>query len=77
MKSFFPIQVIDLGFEINQINPKQIHLFEEYRGSPNHVRLFIVPIKRRENKNISADRKVTVNKIKKKTLLIFFFLKKV
>ena len=70
MKSFFPIQVIDLGFEINEINPKQVHLFEEYRRNPNQARLFIVSIKPREYRIISDDRKVTVIKTKKKLYLL-------
>ena len=59
MKNFYPIQVIDLSFEIDHINPKKIQLIEEYRGNPNHARFFIISIVQGEIKMISDGKKTT------------------
>ena len=41
MKNNYLIQVIDLRFQIDHINPKKIQLFKEYRGVTNNARLFM------------------------------------
>ena len=41
MKNVYPIQVTDLRFQVDHINPKKNQLFKEYRGYPNIARLFI------------------------------------
>ena len=50
MKNKYPIQLIDLRFQVNHNNPKKKGLFEEYRGATNNARLFVILIKHRENK---------------------------
>ena len=57
MKSKYPIQVIDLRFQLDHITSKKIQLFEEFRGepanNPNHARLIVIIIRRREVELIS------------------------
>ena len=45
MKNFYPIQVNDLGFHVDNIHPKKIQLFEDYRNDPANGRLFIILIR--------------------------------
>ena len=52
MKNKYPIQLIDLRFQVDHNNPKKKGLFEEYRGATNKARLFVILIKHRENKMI-------------------------
>ena len=62
MKNKYPIQVIDLRFQVDPITPKKIQLFEEYRPEPNNnsnnARLFFVLIRRREIGMISDGNKL-------------------
>ena len=53
----YPLQVIDLRFQVDHINPKKIHLFEEYRGATNNASLFKNLIRHREIKMISDELK--------------------
>ena len=64
MKNFYPIQVIDLRYQVDHIKPKEVQLFEEYRGNPNHGRFFIILIGHREIKMISDRNKITEIKIR-------------
>ena len=57
MKNKYPIQVIDLRFQVDHINPKKIQLFEENRGATNNARLFVISIRHREIKMISDGNK--------------------
>ena len=59
VKNTYPIQVIDLRFQVDHINPKKIQLFEEYRANPNNARLFLILIRHREIKMISDGNKIT------------------
>ena len=54
MKNKYPVHVIDLGFQVDHINPKKFHLFEEKRGATNNARLFMIIIRHRVNK-ITSD----------------------
>ena len=61
-KSWYPIQIIDLRFQVDHISPKKIRLFEQYDDNPANTILYIVLIKHREirmisdgNKNISVE----------------------
>ena len=47
MKSFCPMQVIDLWFQVDQIKPKQNQLFKEHKNSPHnaHVNASLLAIK--------------------------------
>ena len=58
MKSWYPIQIIDLRFQVNHISPKKIRLFEEYDDNPTNTNLYITLIKHREIKMISDGNKI-------------------
>ena len=59
MRNFYPIQVIDLSYQVDQTSRKKIQLFEEYSGNPNKARLFIIIIRNRELNMISDGTKIT------------------
>ena len=59
MKSKYPFQVIDLGFQIYHNNPKKIQLFEKYSGATNIARLFMIKKRHTENKMISDGNNIT------------------
>ena len=59
MKNKYPIQVIDLRFQVDRINPKKIQLFEGYRSANNNATLFMIPIGHREIKMNSDGNKIT------------------
>ena len=40
IENFYLIQVIDLLFQVDQINPKNVQLFEQKRAAPGETRLF-------------------------------------
>ena len=58
MKDFFPIQIIDLRFQVDHISPKKIRLFEEYDPNPTNTVLYVILIKHREIKMISDGNKI-------------------
>ena len=59
MKTFYPIQVIDLRFQIDYITPKKIRLFEEYENAPENTNLYVILIKHREINMVSDGNKIT------------------
>ena len=59
MKTFYPIQVIDLKFQIDYIAPKKISLFEEYEDAPENTKLYVILIKYREINMVSDGNKIT------------------
>ena len=59
MKTFYPIQVIDLRFQIDYITPKKIRLFEEYENAPENTNLYEILIKHREINMVSDGNKIT------------------
>ena len=59
MKTFYPIQVIDLRFQIDYVTPKKIRLFEEYENAPENTNLYVVLIKHREINMVSDGNKIT------------------
>ena len=59
MKSFYPIQVIDLRFQIDYVTPKKIRLFEEYEETPENTNLYVILIKNREIDMVSDGNKIT------------------
>ena len=63
VKNIYPIQVIDLRFQVDHINPKKIKLFEEYRADPANARLFLILIRQREIKMISDGNKISEIKV--------------
>ena len=40
MKTKCPIEIIDLGHQLDQITPKKIHLFQDYEADPDNAKLF-------------------------------------
>ena len=58
MKNYYPIQIIDLRFQVYQISPKTIRLFEEYNDNPTNTNLYVILIKHREIKMISDGKKI-------------------
>ena len=58
MKTNYPIQVLDLRFQVDHINPKKIPLFEEERGPTAMARLFMVLTRHRESTRISEGNKI-------------------
>ena len=59
MKNKYPIQVIDLRFQVDHINSKKIQLFEEYRGATKNARLFMTLIRHRKIEMLSDGNKIT------------------
>ena len=62
-KNTYPIQVIDLRFQTDDINPKKIQLSEENRNDPANARLFLLLIRHREIKMLSDGNKITEIKV--------------
>ena len=48
MKTNYPIEVIDLRHQDDQITPKKIQLFQEYGADSINARFFLITIRRRE-----------------------------
>ena len=48
MKNNYPIQVIDLRFQVDHITPKRIQLFQDYRTNPANAKLLIILVRGRE-----------------------------
>ena len=59
MKTFYPIQMIDIRFQMNYFTPKKIRLFEEYENAPANTNLYVTLIKHREINMISDGNKIT------------------
>ena len=59
MKTFYPIQVIDLRFQIDYVTPKKIRLSEEYENAPENTNLYVILIKHREINMVSDGIKIT------------------
>ena len=59
LKSFYPIQVIDLRFQVDYITPKKIRIFEEHETDPEHTNLHFILIKHKEIKMVSDGNKTT------------------
>ena len=58
IENYYPIQVIDLRFQVDHISPKKIRLFEEYDPNPTNTNLYVVLIKHRQIKMISDGNKI-------------------
>ena len=59
MKTFYPIQIIDLRFQIDYVTPKKIRLFEEYKNAPDNTNLYVILIKPREINMVSDGNNIT------------------
>ena len=58
MKNYYPIQIIDLRFQVDHISPKKFRHFEECDDNPTNTNLYIFLIKHREIKMISDGTKI-------------------
>ena len=58
MKNYYPIQIINLRFQVDHLSPKKIRIFEEYDNNPANTILYIILIKHREYKVISDGNKI-------------------
>ena len=58
MKEYYPIQIIDLRFQVDHISSKKIRLIEEYDDNPTNTNLYVILIKHREIKMISDGNKI-------------------
>ena len=56
MKAKYPIQVIDLRFQVDHNFPKKIQLHQVYRKTTNNARLFMIIIRHREIEMISVEK---------------------
>ena len=63
MKNFYPIQVIDLKFQVDHITPTKIRLFEELSKDPYNGRLFVILIRHRQIEMISDGNKIIEVKV--------------
>ena len=57
-KNEYPIQVIGLRFQIDQITPKKLQIVEKYRENPAKANLFIILIRPKEKEMISDGNKI-------------------
>ena len=63
MKYLYPIQIIDLRYQIDHLSPKKIQLFEEFSEDPANERLFIILIRHRQIEMISDGNKIIEVKV--------------
>ena len=65
MKNKYPIQVIDLRHQIDQLSPKKIQLFEEYKNDPVYAnkRLYVILIRHQQIEMISDGNKIIKVKV--------------
>ena len=65
MKNNYPIQVIDLRFQVYHITRKKLHLFEKFDKDPANfnARLFVILIRHRQNDVISDGNKIIEIKV--------------
>ena len=59
----YPIQVIELRFQVAHITPRKIQLFEEYEANPSNARVCVTLIRRREIDMISDGNKLLEVKV--------------
>ena len=59
VKTFYPIQVTYLRYQVDYINPKKTQLFGECRDAINYATLFVLIFGHREIKMISDANKIT------------------
>ena len=51
MKIYYPIRIIDLGFQLDYVTPKKDTPFEEYDEDPAHNNLFGISNKTQRYQN--------------------------
>ena len=63
MKTKYPLEIIDLRHQPDQITPKEIQLFQEFGTDPDNARLFLILIRRGEIELISDGDKLIEMKV--------------
>ena len=63
MKYRYPIQIIDLRFQVDHITPKKIQLFQQFSEDPANERLFIILVRHRQIEMISDGNKIIEVKV--------------
>ena len=63
MKTKYPIEIIDLRHQPDQITPKKIQIFHEYGTDPDNATLLLIIIRRREIELISDGNKLIEVKV--------------
>ena len=63
MKNTYPIQVIDLRFQVDHINPKKIQFLKNIEQIQQMLDYFIILIRHREIKMVSDGNKITEIKV--------------
>ena len=63
MKYLYPIQITDLGHQVDLITPKKIQLFEEFSEDPANERLFVILVRQRQVEMISDGHKIIEVKV--------------
>ena len=58
MKTFYPIQVVDIRFQFEFLT-KKIRLLEEFQTAPEHTNLYVILIKQKEIKIVSDGNEIT------------------
>ena len=66
MKNKYPIQIIDLRFQVDHLTPKNIQLFEEYKTDPFYpnIRVFVILIRHTQMELVSDGNKFIEIKVK-------------
>ena len=63
LKSFYAFRVIDLRHQVDQISPKKIQFFEEYRNNPCNARILDILFRQKQMEMTSDGYKVTEIKV--------------
>ena len=59
MKTYYPIQLFDLRFQIHYVKPNKARLFAEYESAPEHTNLYVLLMKHKEIEKVSDGNKKT------------------
>ena len=63
MKTKYPIELLDLGHQLDHKTPKRIQIFQECGADPDNARLFLILIRRRRKEIISDGNKLIEVKV--------------
>ena len=63
IKTKYPIEIIDLGYQPDHITPRKIQLFHEYSTGPDNAGLFLILIRRRRIELITDGNKLIEVKV--------------
>ena len=63
LKNFYPIQLLELRFQVDNLNPKKIQLFEEYKGAIKNAKYFVIILRHRDFEMLLEGKKSTEYKV--------------